>query len=424
MRHVVLSYVLLGWAVWAIAGVTTAAERGPPPVQQRAVDLVTLVGGERLFGMQAAPPAGEKLLFVVQRQWLQTRQPKLYRAAIAGEAERRKQARQDLRRRLTEWRQRRAEPKVLASFLDRSLREAEAQLDNPMPPPEPSQLIVLELPAAKVRKSYVQSAAARRLLAWAWHERLDNAEELSMADIGQQLKARGIDADRASADLSDRFEIQPQTDRQWAAKVAVVEFEILGQPHYQGTGGVLMRAGDQQRPKVADLVGSLLQDQLGDVLGDLAGEAGGAARQKPDERRREATDKVLAEAAKDGFRGARVTYLNEELAKHRVAVDDRFFARMPGDSWQEIWQKSAALDAKQADKDDGARLAADPQVAEIMNVVKGLGLDANQELFQTALRFGAVTQEAMQATDRDLVQFLQANSRSLTGPPLLLPDRE
>ncbi len=411
-------------ALWAAAGVIHAAERGPPPVQQRAVDLVALVSGERLFGMQAAPPSGDKLTFVVQRRWLQKHQPKLYRAAVAGEAERRARAWDDLRRRLTEWRQRRTEPKVLVSFLDRKLREAEAQVmaerDGSQLPP-PSQLIVLELPA-KLRSSFTQPPAIRRLLKLAWQERLENAEELSAAEIAAKLKAAGIDAEHAQPDLSDRFDPRTQTERQWAAKVAVVEFEILGKPHYQGTGGVLMRGdGDQHRPKVADLVGNLLQDQLGDVLGDLAGEAGGASRPKSDDRRREATEKTLAGAASDGFRGVRVTYLKEELAKHQATVDDRFFARMPDDSWQVIWQKTATLDANQPAKDDGTRLAADPQVAEIMNVVKGLGLDANQELFQTALRFGAVTQDAMQATDRDLVQFLRANSRRLIGPPMSVP---
>lgn len=410
-------------ALWAAAGVIHAAERGPPPVQQRAVDLVALVSGERLFGMQAAPPSGDKLTFVVQRHWLQKHQPKLYRAAVAGEAGRRARAWDDLRRRLTEWRQRRTEPKVLVSFLDRKLREAEAQVkaerDGSQPPP-PSQLIVLELPA-KVRSSFTQPPAIRRLLKLAWQERLENAEELSAAEIAAKLKAAGIDAEHAQPDLSDRFDPRPQTERQWAAKVAVVEFEILGKPHYQGTGGVLMRGdGDQHRPKVADLVGNLLQDQLGGVLGDLAGEAGGA-QPKPDDRRREASDKALAEAANEGFRGVRVTYLNEKLATHQVTVDDRFFAQMPDGSWQEIWQTMATLDANQAGAEDHARLAADPQVAEIMNVVKGRGLDANQELFQTALRFGAVTQDAMQATDRDLVQFLRANSRRLIGPPLSVP---
>ncbi|MGH7194577.1 MAG: hypothetical protein ACREJM_13750, partial [Candidatus Saccharimonadales bacterium] len=408
----------------AFTGVLRAAERGPPPVQERAIDVASLVGGERVFGMQAASPTGDKLSFVVQRQWLQKHQPKLYRATIASEDEQRRRAWEELRRRLTEWRGRRTEPKVFVSFLDRSLREVEAQLASrgeAAQPPEPSQLIVLELPKGKIRNCYIQPPAVRRLLQLAWQERLEDAEDLSAKEIGARLKARGIDADRAQPDLSDRFDIQPQTDRQWAAKVAVVEFEILGEPHYQGTGGVLLRdGGDQHRPKVADLVGSLLQDQLGDVLGDLVNDAGGAARPKHD-RQREATDKALAAAASDVFRGVRVTYLAEALANQQVTVDDRFYARMPDDSWQAIWQKSATLDANRADKNDGARLAADPQVAEIMKVVKGLGLDANQDLFQTALRFGAVTQEAMQATDRDIVQFLQANSRRLSGPPLIVP---
>lgn len=402
-----------------------AADRASAPVQKRAVDMAALVGGQRIFGMQAAPPSEGKVVFFVQRQWLRKHQGELYRTATAGEADRRKQAWEQLHQRLLAWRQRRSEPKVFASFLDRSLRAAEAELasqDKAAEPAEPSQFMILELPTAKVRNSYAQPPEVRRLLGLAWQERLDNAEGLSAAEISEQLKARGVDPERAQPDLSDRFDIQPQTDRQWAAKVAVVEFEILGEPHYQGTGGVLVRDGaGQQRPQVGDLVGSLLQDQLGDALGDLLNGAGGAERPKPEDRRRQATDKALATAAADGFRGVRVTYLDQNLANRRVTVDDRFFARMPDDAWQEVWQQTATLDTNRAGKDDDQPLAADPQVAEILKVVKGLGLDTNQDLFKTALRFGAVTQQAMQATDRDVAQFLRMNTRQLTGPPMLVP---
>lgn len=149
--------------------------------------------------------------------------------------------------------------------------------------------------------------------------------------------------------------------------------------------------------------------------------APGAARVSPDDRHREATEKALASASADGFRGVRVSYLDQELANRRVTVDDRFFARMPDDSWQAIWRQSATLDATQASKEEDERLAADPQVAEILKTVKGLGLDANQDLFKTALRFGAVTQQAMWATDREMAQFLLKNTRRLIGPPMFVP---
>lgn len=405
--------------MWAVGALVAAADRPNPPVQQRAVDMAALVGGQRIFGMLASPPGDDKVVFLVQRQWLQTHQRELYHAATAGEDERRKQAWKELQQRLLAWRERRTEPRVFVGFLDRSLREVEAQLASPNKPVEPSQLLLLELPKAKVRNSYLQPPEVRRLLGLAWQERLENAEDLAVDEISAQLKARGVDVQRAQPDLSDGFDIQPQTDRQWAAKVAVVEFEILGVPHYEGTGGVLVRAGDDQhRPKVGDLVGSLLQDQLGGALGDLLGGAGGVA---PKDRHREAIDKALASAAADGFRGVRVTYLDQDLANRRVTVDDRFFARMPDDSWQGIWQQSATPDATDASKDDDERLAADPQVAEIMNAVKGLGLDANQDLFKPALRFGAITQQAMQATDREMAQFLLKNTRRLTGPPMVVP---
>ena len=221
-------------------------------------------------------------------------------------------------------------------------------------------------------------------------------------------------------DISDRLGIVPLDDRQWAAKVALIEFEILGQPHFQGTGGMLARDdGSGQRPQLPDLIGGMLQDQLGDALGDLLnpqpGAAGGAGNKQV-----KAVEKALATAAEEQATGVRITYLNQDLVNGRVTVSDTFYARMPDRAWTAIWEKSSTAGLDAANEVGEDELAADPQVAEVLKTLKGLGLDANQDMFKSALRFGGATKKAMQDTDHRFTDFLLAHTRRLIDPPIPL----
>jgi hypothetical protein len=400
---------------------------GAPPVavSDRAVDMVALVSGERIMGMFAGPVADGSVTLYVARDWLRKHQPALYRKVTAGEEDRHKDALEKCLERLAGWRDRRTEPKLLNNFIERSIREIEGRLralDNPDQKSEPSQLLVVELPAAHVKRHFTQPQPVRRLLGLAWEAKLANVEELSAKAIAEELKKQGVDVEHATPDISDRFEIVSPSDRQWAAKVAVVEFEILGKPHFQGTGGVLLRDdGGGARPALTDLLSNLIQDQLGDALGDLLNPQPGAGAPTGAARRQAAVDKALAAARDDKATGVRITYLDQNLQNRQVSVTDTFYARMPDDRWQAIWQQSAsvALDgAKDLNED---QLAADPQIAEIRKTLQGLGLDANNDLFKTALRFGGATQKAMQATNRDFAEFILAQSRRLIGPPVPVP---
>jgi hypothetical protein len=402
----------------------SAAE--PVPIRERAADMVALAGGEQIIGMFASAPAEGIVTIYVSRDWLQKHQAAFYRKFAAGENDRRKEALQQYRQRIAEWRDRRGEPKILNNFIERSLHDVEKQLDELEKggqPPEPSQLVIIESPAKQVRRFYAQPQPTRRLLALAWDARLDGAEEMPATELAERLKKQGVDVEHAWPDISDRFDIVPVTARQWAAKVALVEFEILGKPRFQGTGGVLMEDEDDgARPPLADLVGGLLQDQLGDALGDLLNPAGGGERPAGVSKQQAAVDKALASAAEKKATGVRITDLDQDLAKHRVTVHDSFYAYLPDNSWQAIWQQSSTVDTNDA-KDLGEdELANDPQVAEIMKTLKGLGLDANQDLLKSALRFGGATQKAMQATDKEFADYLLSHTRRLIGPPVVVPD--
>jgi hypothetical protein len=393
----------------------------PVAVRDRAADMITLVGGSPILGMFAGAPTEGTVSFYVAREWVGKHQPALYRKLVAGEDERRREALNQYLQRLTAWRDRRTEPKLLQDFLLRSVHDVEARLRaiaDDKPKPEPSQLLIVEVPAGQVRRHYAQTQEVRRLLALAWEARLAGAEELSATAVAAELKKRQIDVEHAAPDLSDRFDVVPLTERQWSAKVALVEFAILGQPHFQGTGGLLvLDEGDGGHPPLAGLVSGMLQDQLGDALGDLlnpqppAARAGGASKQQA------ASDKALATAAERKATGVRITYLDQDLQNRRVTVTDTFYARQADGGWQAIWRQSSTVGTDAAKQPGQAELAADPQVAELLTTLKGLGLDTNQDLLKSALSFGGATQQALQSTERDFADFLLSQTRRLIGPP-------
>ena len=350
----------------------------------------------------------------------------VYRQATAGEDERRQKALETLQERLAAWRERRDEPKLLASFLDRSIAETAARLRDlkaEQTRPEPAPLLLISLPVRQVRKHYQQPADRRRLLGLAWEAELADAEQKPASKLSAELKDRQIDVERARPDLSDLIEILPLDDRQWAAKMSLAEYAVLGKPHFQGAGGTLVREDREQgRPAMGALIAEMAKSQLTNVLDDLLEPGGGAAAARKDKQRKQAIDRATQEANVTNLIGARVTQLDQDVERHRVTVADSFWAKMPDGSWQAVWQSASTVDATQAKPGEEKQLEQDPQVAEALKLVKSLGLNIDPKQLQAALRHGIATQAALQDVDAEFGEYLLANTRRLDGPPLLLPE--
>lgn len=405
--------------------VNSALAAGPVAVNERAVDMVTLVDGKQWLGLFAQPPekepaADSTVTLYVAREWLRKRQPAYYRKFVAGEEAQCRAALEQFRHDVQQWSERRSEPKLLHDFIERSLRDVESRLrgEKPFDAAGASQLCLVKLPAKQVKRWHAQPENVRRLLALAWEARLPDAEDLAAGELSERLKRQGVDVEHGEPDLSDRFGIVALTPRQWAAKVALIEFEILGKPRFQGSGGTLLETDDpaKQLP-LAEVFGGLWQDQLGDALGDLLNPRPGDKRSPANLKKQAAVEKALATAVRKKATGTRITYLDQDLDRRRVTVTDTFHALMPDGTWQSIWQKSATVSTDGEAKAAEA-LANDPQVAEIMRTLKGLGLDANQDLLKSALRFGAATQRAMHATEGEFADFLRRHTRRLMGSPV------
>ncbi len=277
--------------------------------------------------------------------------------------------------------------------------------------------MLLQLPAKLVTFHFLQPAARRATLLQAWREKLENVETRKAADLVAELRDKNIKPTEAPIDLSERLPPHPQSEREWAAQRAIVEFQLGKRLEFQGTGDTLIRTGEgAKNVDINQLVGQMLQGELQKTLGDLLGAAGQQPANKPGW-----FEQAAKAADREGVSGCRVTRLQQEIATGRVTVEVHFVARMPQNKWEVISTDKVTLDANQPRKDLQDGIAKDPQVAKAIETVKGLGLPVAEAQIKLALQFGAATMEAQQSAETRFFQRQNRYTRNLDGPPLLWP---
>jgi flavin-binding protein dodecin len=387
---------------------------------QRAVDMVSLTNGDRFLGMLAGPPAGGRLTFFVSRDWLRNGLPRYYKTFADGERESTRNTLEQTRDFIVAWRERRKDKQALAAFLGQKLADIEkhlADLDDPQY--ELPQILAIDIAEADVHRHHAQQPATRRLLGWAWEQRLPDAEERAPGTLRKRLVALGVDPDVRSPDLTDRLAPVPQSDEAWAARVAVVEYQVIGEPHYQGMGDALVQAGkDAELAGMRELLKGMMAGQVEGQLAELLGTANG----EQDEAEEKAVQRATSEAQAANFYGVRVTQLAQDAARGEVRVTVRILARMPDDTWRDVWRGTTLADANNPRPEAVKKLAQNPQVKKAIAVIKGLGVPIDPSLLDKALRHGAATQEALDGANAAANEFLLAGARRFDGPPLSLLD--
>jgi hypothetical protein len=254
----------------------------------------------------------------------------------------------------------------------------------------------------------------------AWRERFENVETREVVDLEKQLRDLGIDPAADVPDLADRLPAARQDDGQWAARRAIIEFELAGKLEFQGMGKSLVRT-DAGAAKVGleqllpVLLPQLLQDQLGGQLADLLREPG--VRPRPAAVSTPDFSGAIREAERAKINGFRVTTVDLNLQRKQASVETRFLGKLPSGKWETIWSHKAVGDPSKPRPDIQRQIESDPQVADALKLVKSLGLGAGGEL-QTAMNFGAATMEAQKAADQEFFRFLDRYVKHLDGPSL------
>ena len=212
----------------------------------------------------------------------------------------------------------------------------------------------------------------------------------------------------AASSLVERIPALSIDDRQWAAKLALLEYSIFGKPHFQGSGGFLAESGDAAAlPNVDDLLAGFSGSQLEDLLG--GGDGG------DDQKSDDALDIATAAAEKADRRGVRVTQLTQDIAAQRVTVRGRFLARLPDGAWETIWDHQETADAAKPRPELEEQIRSDPQVVKVLEAAGGLGLGGAGAL-DLAMKFAAATMEAQQSLDARFGGFLLRSTRRVDGP--------
>ena len=401
-------------AVWLAVCSPLRAEK--IRVNEQAVDVVALKDGTRLHGAVIWRDKSGALTVAVQRDWLQRHAAKAYRAAVADEQRRIADAPRKRLRRIRDWLRARSGNKDIEAFLKSELTRLERIVVKPQTAAT-AQLILVHVPADEVKRGFRQPAMRRQVLLLAWRERLKQVERRTAADLAKELSQAGIKRDGKPIDLSDRLpNSAEESDGQWKARQAIVEFDRLKRLRFQGTADVLVQAGgDSAKPAdLSQLFSSLLQARMNQLLQEALGNGVAPRRKKTDD----ALQKAIKTAVAEKVAGFRVTRVKPDLAATRITVEESFVAQMPDGTWETVWSHHETLDASQKRPDLEKRIKNDEQVKQALALVKGLGLGASDKQLETAIRFGAATQIAQENAAEKFDAFRERYSRRLDTAPL------
>ena len=451
--------VLLGLAARAHA---QPADRGKSEKAspQGVTDLISVAGDGEIRGAVVKRFPDGSLDVAVQRDWLDAHAPEV--AEVLGVEERRqtKAVMEALAKRLaaaiaalpesrtrTLGLLRREADRVddwLAAAEEAADRDAAARsaddegADRPIRPRAArrgdSQFTLLRIAPKRVTKVRPSGQDAQRIARWAWSERLEDVEGRSAADLTKELKGRGIDPRSPPPGLGDRLPPLPQDDREWAARMALVEDALGDSVAFQGFGDAVVKAGEAEGglagilPQLGQLLGGgnggLGGLGLDDILDGLKGGGlpgaqapapatpGANPAGKPAERW---LMSARAQAADAGH--YRATRVNVDAANGRAEVESVFEVRMPDGSWETIWREVRAADAARANEAAVERITADERISGLLQTIRGIGLVDEASVMQ-AIRVGAATSTAQGEIDTAFNDFRSRHVQRLDGPPL------
>ena len=374
--------------------------------------------GTRLAGAIVQKHKDGSVQVAVQREWLRQRNAAFFETQEMEERERLQGAFKVLLERIDAWKTERAADDRLVKHLEdeaERLRKRDEALAGGEPV-EPSRFLLIDVPKANIDTTYVQPSARKQVALVAWQEQLDDVESTPVARLQAELQKRNIDAAARTVDLSGELPPQPDDERQWAARRAIIEFHRRKEMAFQGTLDKVYRTDDPATaPDASKLFGDLMKSQLEAQLKDLLG--------KPAAPKNNARgDKTLKDAQKlaeaEDAAGFRVTRLS--LRPGEVAVEARFMAKMPDGAWATAWQHVETVDASRPQADVEKSLAENEQVQKVIKLAKAAGIDSEEKVLE-ALRTGAATMAAQAAADAKFQEFFTRYTERLDGPPLWLP---
>lgn len=400
-----------------------------PDVDDRrlGVDCLKLVGGARIYGFSLGEisPRGTSdasLRFAVQRDWLETTHADLFREALEKEVADRESTKESLLRRIDDWIAERHTntDKELLRFLH-SERGRIAGMD--VAATNTPVFMILEISQDQVRELTMAKPQFRHIAGIAYEHDMENIVRTPATLLLKKMQEQGIDPFAEAVDLTDKLpQLPQQTDRQWVARQALVEFQLRKPLEYQGTSSTLLRRNSDNNgaaPDIGSLISQLMSSSSSDAISQLGAELGLPEFQNQPSSGDQWWKRITDEAEKEGFRGVLVTRLKQNLLSPQVTVETSFLAKESEGNWFIALEFKSSADANQQPAERIDRIKDDPQIQSVINTLKTLGLDASDRLEQ-ALRHGAATEFAMNQATGQFFTLLSKHINRLDRPDLVL----
>lgn len=409
------------WSLVVVAGLlsTIAAKPKPQPKLQPkptpvgpVVDVVTLKSGRSLRGGIVWRDPSGSLTMAVSRSWLQTSVPHEAETTLSENIKARQLAWTQTRDRIVERLKAVDDPPRLVFFLKQELERIEQLIGNRKN--DDPDFLWVDVAHPTIAKLHLAKPDQRQLALFAWDARLSDVETRDGMSLKKEMNGKGIKIDVSAPDLSDRLPARSQDEKEWAVRMALVEYAISKPFDFQGIGDALLRTEGDRPANISDILPKVFQQQLGSLIKDLANDG----RQIGNQQRPEAWLKSLIRQAESANNhGFRVTRVNLDKVPSLVTVESRFVADAGNGNWQTLWQSSVTEDGTMARPDVETRIEQDPQLKTALESAKSLGLIDSNTL-QQAIRVGAATMAAQQNVDARFAEFRDRYTRHLDGPPL------
>ena len=395
--------------------------------ERLGVDALYLQDGTRLYGFVLGTESrgGLRVLkFSVERGWLEATHSKRAEKYAAEEELKAAQARQTFVERVQQWIADREDEVGFTNMLRTDLAKFESSLDQGQV--GTTRFVVLHIPVTQIKELKQAVPAKRKVAGLAYMHRLPDIVTTPASILEKRLKEREVDIPSESVDLSQDLPVsatQP-TERQWAAKQALFEYQYRKPLEYQGTGTMLFKKSDKA-PDVAALMQSLMGSGSGanDIL-QLGADLGlpeFSQFQKPKSRESDWSKKIAGEAEEDGFRGFLVYRLEQNMLSPVVSVTTHFFAKEREGPWFTAYRHVSKVDTTRPTEAMQARIERikqDPQIEQVTNLLSGLGLGGGGSQLDKALVHGAATEEALESARRSFTEFANRYGDDITFPPV------
>lgn len=393
----------------------SGGEAAPPPVpgSQLTVDVVTLKQGSSLRGAVLEQRPNGDCLMVVSAHWLKEHAATRHAEILAHNSSVRKQAWQTVLERIH---QRLAEadvPPRLKFLFEQEQTRLGKLLEKETPP---AQFLWVELPRQDVVRVARTAPERRRVGIYAWYAELQDVEQRSVSSLQKELKTLGFPLDGPLPDLGTKLSPREQSEREWAARMAVVEFGLSDDPlEFQGTGATVIRVGNGRAVDWQAIFPGLLEQQTQQLFQELLGPTSQPAN--PDAT---GLKSAIQQAQALQRRAFRMTRVDATTSATKVHVESRLVVQVSEQDWQTVWSTVQTADSTVPRPELEQRISADPQVRSILRSLQSFNV-VGDDLIRTAIRHGAATMDAQSAVDGEFFRFRDRYLTHLDSPYLPVP---